>query len=233
MAGPLGAGEELRLDGGQAHYLGQVMRRQVGDFVRVFDGRAGEWAARVISVGKKAVVLGVEVQTAPQEVVPDVWLCFAPLKRGRVDWLVEKACELGAARLLPVVTRRTIVDRLNGERLRAHLVEAAEQCGRTFVPELAEMVTLPALLAGWPEGRTLYFADEGLAGCEAAPTLAQMAPSGPAAMLIGPEGGFMESESEAIRNCNFVRSVSLGPRILRADTAALAALAVWMGHIRS
>jgi len=224
---PLLAGAEIRLEGPQAHYLGSVMRRQPGDMVRLFDGVHGEWAARVVSVARKAVVLRLEVQSAPQEAVPDLWLCFAPLKRGRIDWLVEKACELGVARLVPVQTRRTIVDRLNPERLMAHMVEAAEQCGRTALPELADMVSLSALLAGWPAARTLYFADEALAG-QALPFkgLATTSDS-PAAILIGPEGGFMAEEAAAIRALAPARAVSLGPRILRADTAAIAAVAVW------
>ena len=228
VPGPLLSGMEVRLEGPPAHYLGNVMRRQPGDVVRLFDGVHGEWAARVVAVAKKSVVLRLEAQSAPQEAVPDLWLCFAPLKRGRIDWLVEKACELGVARLVPVLTRRTIVDRLNPERLRAHMVEAAEQCGRTALPELAEMLSLPALLAGWPAGRTLYFADEGLAG-GVAPGLAVMAKPGPAAILIGPEGGFMAEEAEAIRALPEACPVSLGPRILRADTAAIAAIAVWQG----
>lgn len=226
-----GGGDEVRLEGPQAHYLGHVMRRQPGDMVRLFDGVQGEWAARVKAVTKKAVVLVLEAPSAPQETVPDLWLCFAPLKRGRIDWLVEKACELGVARLVPVQTRRTIVDRLNPERLMAHMVEAAEQCGRTALPELAAMVTLPVLLAGWPEGRALYFADEGLAGT--APAFAGLAGAPPAAILVGPEGGFTPEEAEAIRARPAARPVSLGPRILRADTAAIAAIAAWQAKQHS
>jgi 16S rRNA (uracil1498-N3)-methyltransferase len=155
-------------------------------------------------------------------VVPDLWLCFAPIKRGRIDWLVEKACELGVAKLVPVITRRTIVDRLNLDRLQAHVVEAAEQCGRTALPELVAPVALAALLAAWPAGRRLYFADE--TGGE---PLARAARPGPAALLIGPEGGFMAEESTAIGAVTESVRISLGPRILRADTAAIAAIAVW------
>lgn len=228
VTAPLGPGLEVRLEGPQAHYLGHVMRRQPGDLVRLFDGVHGEWAARVMQVQKKAVVLLAEMQSAPQEEVPDLWLCFAPLKRGRIDWLVEKACELGVRRLVPVLTRRTIVDRLNPERLQAHMVEAAEQCGRTALPELAELVDLPALLAAWPAGRSLFFADETLAG--SAPAFAGLAGVAPAAILVGPEGGFLPEEAEAIRALPDSRSVSLGPRILRADTATIAAIAVWQAR---
>jgi 16S rRNA (uracil1498-N3)-methyltransferase len=153
--------------------------------------------------------------------VPDLWLLFAPIKRGRIDWLVEKATELGVARLVPVITRRTIVERLNLDRLRAHIVEAAEQCERTALAELAEPQRLEALLAGWPDGRILHFADEAGGGpLDPRP--------GPAAILVGPEGGFTDEERAAIRALPEARPVSLGPRILRADTAALAAVALWM-----
>lgn len=221
---PLAAGALLTLPPPQSHYLAQVMRRQPGDVVRLFDGASGEWAARVVTVGKKAVVVTLEAQSAPQEAVPDLWLCAAPLKRGRIDWVAEKACELGVARLLPVITRRTIVDKLNLERLNAHMVEAAEQCGRTALPTLAEPVTLTALLAAWPAERALIFADEG--GGEALARLCARAPA-PAAILIGPEGGFTPEERAAIRALPQALAASLGPRILRADTAAVAAVAVW------
>jgi 16S rRNA (uracil1498-N3)-methyltransferase len=155
--------------------------------------------------------------------VPDLWLLFAPIKRGRIDWLVEKATELGAARLVPVMTQRTIVERLNLDRLRAHAIEAAEQCERTALPELAEPVRLAALLRDWPAGRALYFADEAGGGA----SLADSAP-GPAAILIGPEGGFTDEERAAIAAVPDARPVSLGPRILRADTAAIASISVWM-----
>ncbi len=221
---PLAAGAIITLPPPQSHYLGSVMRRQPGDRVRLFNGSAGEWAARVDSVGKKIMTLVALEQSAPQEIVPDLWLCAAPLKRGRIDWVAEKACELGVARLVPVVTRRTIVDKLNLERLRAHMVEAAEQCGRTAIPEIAEPVTLAVLLRDWPAGRALIFADE--AGGEPLATLCPRVPA-PAAILVGPEGGFTPEERAAIRAVPGALAASLGPRILRADTAAVAAVAVW------
>ncbi|OYX77677.1 MAG: 16S rRNA (uracil(1498)-N(3))-methyltransferase [Sphingomonadales bacterium 32-65-25] len=224
VQGALGAGALITLDQPQSHYLGSVMRRQPGDMVRLFNGRDGEWAARVASVAKKAVTLAAEHQSAPQEQVPDLWLCAAPLKKGRIDWLVEKACELGVARLQLVTTQRTVVDKPNLERLGAHLVEAAEQSGRTAVPELPDPVTLERLLKNWPADRALIFADE--TGGEAmAATMARV--PAPAAILIGPEGGFTAPERDAIRAHPGAVAVSLGPRILRADTAALAAIAVW------
>lgn len=224
---PLALGMEVTLPVPQSHYLAQVMRRQPGDMVRLFDGRSGEWAARLVSVARKVVVARIEAQSAPQETVADLWLCFAPIKRGRVDWLAEKACELGVARLVPVITRRTVVDKLNLDRLKAHMVEAAEQCGRTALPVLADVTALPALLAAWPAERRLYFADE--AGGEALANVLQGGANRgtPAAILIGPEGGFLPEERAMIAAQEAAVSISLGPRILRADTAALAAIAIF------
>ena len=216
-------GLSLSLDGPQAHYLGSVMRLGVGDQVKLFDDRTGEWLAEVTEAGRKRVGLTIATRLREREQVPDLWLLFAPIKRGRIDWLVEKATELGVARLVPVITRRTIVDRINSERLRAHAVEAAEQCERTALPELAEPAKLAALLRDWPAERILYFADE-----EGGEPLASLAGRGPAAILIGPEGGFTEEERDAVRALPQARRVSLGPRILRADTAALAAISLWM-----
>jgi len=225
---PLSAGATIALPPPQSHYLGSVMRRQPGDMVRLFNGSAGEWAARIDSVGKKIVTLVAVEQSAPQEVVPDLWLCAAPLKRGRIDWVAEKACELGIARLLPVITRRTIVDKLNLERLRAHMVEAAEQCGRTALPAVDEPVSLVALLRDWPPGRALIFADE--SGGKPLASLCPRVPA-PAAILIGPEGGFTPEERTAIRAVSGAVPASLGPRILRADTAAVAAVALWQALV--
>ena len=219
----LSAGLALTLDGPSANYLGNVLRLGPGAQVKLFDDRSGEWLAGIEEAGRKRVTLRVGEQLRPREPVPDLWLLFAPIKRGRIDWLVEKATELGAARLVPVVTRRTVVERVNVERLRAHAIEAAEQCERTALPEIAEPAKLEAVLRGWPEGRSLYFADE--AG---GTPLAEAAASGPAAILIGPEGGFTDEERAAIAGVEQARPVSLGPRILRADTAAVAALAIWM-----
>lgn len=221
---PLAAGP-LRIDGPQAHYLASVMRVKIGDPVRLFDDLTGEWLAVVAAAGRRDVTLDVTEQLAGREAVPDLWLVAAPLKKGRVDWMAEKACELGVARLVPVITHRTVVDRPKVERLRAHMIEAAEQCGRTALPEVAEPVKLPALLREWPAERALYFADE-LGG---APAREAMKP-GAAAILIGPEGGFDDAEREAIRALPQAVGIGLGPRILRADTAAAAAVAIWMAN---
>ncbi|MGK6320892.1 16S rRNA (uracil(1498)-N(3))-methyltransferase [Sphingomonas sp. DT-204] len=222
---PLSEGAAVRVEGAQAHYLLSVMRLRAGDPVKLFDGVSGEWLAMAESPGKRDVTLVVQGRLREMETVPDLWLCAAPLKKGRIDWVAEKACELGVARLVPVVTRRTVVDRLNLERLGAHMIEAAEQCGRTAVPELAEPVKLAALLRGWPAGRALFFADEtgGVAAVEA-----MRSRSGPAAILIGPEGGFDPEEREAIQALPDAVGIGLGPRILRADTAAAAAVSLWM-----
>ena len=215
----------LQVDGPPAHYLLQVMRSKPGAPVKLFDDRTGEWLATVAIAGRRDLTLDVTERLRARETVPDLWLCAAPLKKGRVDWVAEKACELGVARLVPVLTRRTVVDRLNAERLRAHLIEAAEQCDRTALPQLADPVKLDALLREWPSTRTLFFADE----TGGTPALdAMRARPGPAAVLVGPEGGFDAAERDAIRALPHAVGVGLGPRILRADTAAAAIVSVWM-----
>ncbi len=223
VADTLSEGAVLHLEGVPANYLANVLRLRPGAPVKLFDDRTGEWLAEIAEAGRRRVTLNVRHRLRPREPVPDLWLLFAPIKRGRIDWLVEKATELGVARLVPVLTERTVVDRLNLDRLRAHAIEAAEQCDRTALPELAEPARLPALLGHWPPQRSLYFADEG--GGE---PLGAVAGPGPAAILIGPEGGFTDGEREAIGGLPPARAVSLGPRILRADTAAVAAVALWM-----
>ena len=212
------------MDGAPANYLGAVLRLKAGDAVKLFDDRSGEWLAAIEDAGRKRVTLRIARQLRSREPVPDLWLLFAPIKKGRIDWIAEKATELGVARLVPVITQRTIVDRLNGDRLLAHMIEAAEQCERTALPELADARKLDAVLKDWPEERSLYFADE--MGGE---PFAAIAKAGPAAILIGPEGGFTDAEREAIRALPSARPISLGPRILRAETAAVAAVSLWMG----
>jgi 16S rRNA (uracil1498-N3)-methyltransferase len=219
----LGEGVRVELDGAQANYLGNVMRLGVGAEVLLFDGASGEWLARVAEAAKKRMALSVERRTREAEQVPDVWLAFAPVKRAQVDWLVEKATELGVAKLIPVVTQRTIVERVKLERLEAIAIEAAEQCGRTRLPEIAEPVSLAKLLEQRDAGRRLYFADEN----GGAPAATAFMP-GAAMILTGPEGGFTDEERAAIRGAANAVPVSLGPRVLRAETAALAGLAVWM-----
>ena len=220
---PLSPGARVELDAAQANYLGNVMRLKQGDQLLLFDGASGEWLAEVAEAGKKRMTLAVVEPTRAQEAVPDLWLAFAPVKKGRVDWLVEKAVELGVARLLPVVTQRTIVDKLNLERMRAHIIEAAEQCGRTALAEIDEPMKLDSFLKARDPARTLYFADE--TGGEPAATVFK---PGAALILTGPEGGLTPDEAAAIRASPNAIALSLGPRILRAETAALAALAAFM-----
>jgi 16S rRNA (uracil1498-N3)-methyltransferase len=219
---PLFEGARVELDAGQANYLGNVMRLGEGAELLVFDGSTGEWLARIAEAGKKRMALTVETRTREPEAIPDVWLAFAPVKRNQTDWLVEKATELGVARLIPVMTRRTIAERVKLERLEAIAVEAAEQCGRTRLPVIEEPVPLRKLLETDAD-RTFYFADEG--GGEAAVSAFK---PGAAVILTGPEGGFTDEERAAIRAAPNAVPISLGPRILRAETAALAALAAYM-----
>lgn len=221
----LASGRIFALDGPQAHYLGKVMRVREGDVVILCDDQTGEWTAQVIAVGKHRIDLTVTEHLRAREAVPDLWLCPALLKKDRFDLVLEKATELGIARIQPLLTRRCVADKLNLERARAITTEAAEQCARTALPQLAEPAKLDALLAGWPEGRALFFADEN-GGEPAAAAFA--AHAGPAAILVGPEGGFDDAERERIRAHPAARAISLGPRILRGETAAIAALSVWM-----
>jgi 16S rRNA (uracil1498-N3)-methyltransferase len=223
VTGDLGARVAVVLDEGPSHYLLHVLRAKPGNRVLLFNGRDGEWLAEIGQISKRGVIATCLEQTRPQSASPDIWLAFAPIKKTPADYLVQKATELGVSCLLPVYTRRTIVSRVNLERMAANAAEAAEQSERLTVPEVREAQNLDKLLAVWPKGRTLYFCDE---GGDAKP-LAQAAHGGPAAILTGPEGGFDPAERAALRGQPFVVPVTLGPRILRADTAALAALSVW------
>lgn len=223
----LEAGAEVAIEGQQAHYLAKVMRVREGDAVIVCDNITGEWATRVSNAGKRNVTLEITDHLRPRESVPDVWLCPALLKKDRFDMVLEKATELGAARIHPVITRRCVADKLNLERARTITTEAAEQCARTALPELTAPTKLDALLRDWPDGRALFFADE--QGTEALDD-AFAGSKGAAAILIGPEGGFDDEERAAIRAHPMARPLSLGPRVLRGETAAIAALSVWMAR---
>ena len=218
---PLEKGQSVPLSRDQAHYLFGVMRLAEGDSVLVFNGSDGEWRAQVVEAGKRGGVLACVEQTAPQRNPPDLWLLFAPIKKARTDFIVEKAAEMGAARILPVQTEFTNAERIRRDRLQAHAIEAAEQCGGTFVPLVEDLQRLDKVLDTWPEDRALMFCDEMLAGeARALPNI-----KGPWAILIGPEGGFSKTERDQLRD--MAHPVSLGPRILRADTAAVAALTLW------
>lgn len=219
----LSAGGAVMLADDQAHYLRHVLRLEAGQVVALFNGRDGEWRAVIAEAGKKGVRLDVETQLRPPQAAADVWLCFAPIRQGRIEMIVEKATELGAARLLPVITRRTQMQKVNTERLAVHAREAAEQCERLDVPEVTQPVTLEKLLQDWPLDRRLFLCAE---RSDAPSLLNAAAAHGPCALLIGPEGGFVPEELQRIAAMPQVVTVSLGPRILRAETAAIAALAI-------
>lgn len=247
---PLGPGQSVPLTEAQAHYLFAVMRLGPGAAVLLFNGRDGEWASEVADAARRGGTLVCRAATRPQKPAPDLWLIFAPVKKARTDFIVEKAVELGVARLLPVATDFTNSERLRGDKARAHVREAAEQCGALHLPEVAEMVALGRLLAGWGAGRRILWADEALADTARADTAradavpaeaagrgagssslrARLTP-GPWAVLIGPEGGFSEAERSRLGALPFVTPIALGPRILRAETAALAALVLWQAHL--
>jgi 16S rRNA (uracil1498-N3)-methyltransferase len=225
VPGPLSEGCELALEGQQAHYLGKVMRVGVGDPVIACDDATGEWACEVVSTGKRDVVLVARQRLRSREKVPDFVLCAALLKKPNFDLVLEKATELGVAGVQPVVTRRCVADKLNPERALTIVTEAAEQCARTALPHVEPVTKLDALLRDWPQERALFFADE-QGGEPAAAAFA--AHSGPAALLVGPEGGFDEEERTLIRAHPSARAITLGPRILRAETACISATALWM-----
>ena len=225
---PLGKGQTVSLTKEQAHYLFGVMRLTAGAVLSLFNGRDGEWDAEVAEAGKKGGSLACTEQTRPLQMPPDLWLLFAPIKKERTDFIVEKAVELGARRIVPVQTEYTNSGRVKQDRLQVHAVEAAEQCGGTYVPEVAEMERLGRLLDKWLGDRRLMFCDETMLG--AATALAGET-GGPWAILIGPEGGFSEAERTRLKALPYALSVSLGPRILRADTAAVAALTLWQSAL--
>lgn len=231
---PLGDTQRVPLSREQAHYLFGVMRQGVGGRVALFNGSDGEWQAEVIKAGKRGGVLECRAQSAPQALPPDLWLIFAPIKKARTDFIVEKATEMGAARVLPVQTAFTNAERIRQDRLQAHAVEAAEQCGGVYVPPVESLQKLDRVLADWPETRTLIFCDEGLAG-SSSPLAGLLAngrgedirKDGGAAILIGPEGGFSDAERARLQAMPQAVPIALGPRILRADTAAVAALTLF------
>lgn len=225
---PLGVGQSVPLTEAQAHYLFGVMRQGAGSHLLVFNGREGEWRAEVTEAGKRKGSLACLEQSGLQVMPPDLWLLFAPVKKARTDFIVEKAVELGVARIIPVQTDFTNSERIRQDRLQAHALEAAEQCGATFVPEVLGLIPLPRLLADWDANRKILWADESLTG--AASALAKASP-GPWAILIGPEGGFSDAERVRLRALPYVVPVSLGPRILRADTAAAAAITLWQAAL--
>lgn len=221
---PLSAGADLTVPPEQGHYLAHVLRQKPGDAVVVFNGRDGEWLAYVTGVARRSVTLRLERKTADVTLPPDIDYIFAPLKHARLDYLVQKATELGARRLRPVFTQRTIAERVNLDRMRANAAEAAEQCNLVFVPDVHEPLALTRLIAGWEKGRHLIYCDE--TAVTANPRLALAGVTTPAAVLVGPEGGFTPDERDLLKGQPFVSAIRLGPRIMRADTVAIAALAL-------
>jgi 16S rRNA (uracil1498-N3)-methyltransferase len=224
----LGEAQLVPLDRDQANYLFAVMRLSIGDAILVFNGKDGEWQAHISEGNKKSATLKCTLKTQSLQHPPDVWLLFAPIKKARTDFIVEKATELGAAEILPISTDFTNSERIRQDRLQAHAVEATEQCGGTYVPNVHDLQKLDNVLDAWPGDRHLLYCDEGLVG--AASTFNSL-PTGKWAILIGPEGGFSERERSKITMMQQSHPVSLGPRILRADTAAVAALSLWQEHL--
>jgi 16S rRNA (uracil1498-N3)-methyltransferase len=222
---PLGSDQIVPLTPDHAQYLFAVMRLRVGDHVALFNGADGEWRAEILDGNKRSGHMRCIAQTAPLQMPPDLWLCFAPIKKARTDFIVEKAAEMGAARICPVQTDFTNSDRIRQDRLQAHAIEAAEQCGGTYVPQVTALIKLSQILGDWPTDRRLIFADEMRAGRAASQLDTPKAEKW--AILIGPEGGFSQPERDRLCGLPFVTPISLGPRILRADTAAVAALALW------
>lgn len=222
---PLCAGGDITLGPDQSHYLVNVMRARTGSQLLVFNGRDGEWRGELVDAHKKAARIAIGEQVRPQSSGPDIHYVFAPLKRGRLDYMVQKATELGVAALVPVMTRHTVAERVNTGRMRANAIEAAEQCGVLRVPGVTEPVRLDALLAIWPPERALIFCDEGATVANPLEALSRI-DTAALAVLIGPEGGFSPDERAAISAVPNAVAISLGPRIMRADTAAVAALAL-------
>ncbi|HUI19102.1 MAG TPA: 16S rRNA (uracil(1498)-N(3))-methyltransferase [Alphaproteobacteria bacterium] len=224
----LGPGAVVGLAPEQAHYLKSVMRTPPGTPLLLFNGAQGEWRARLEALGKGWASCAVEAMTRPQTAEPDLWLVFAPIKRARIDFVAQKATELGVSALWPIFTRHTAVARVNAERLNANAIEAAEQCARLTVPRVMAPASLEEAIAGWPKSRRILLCDEGGGGIAIKDALADVAAgAAPWAVMVGPEGGFAADELDRLRKLPIVTAVGLGPRLLRADTAALAALACW------
>ena len=227
----LGEGGMIALGKAQSHYLGTVLRKSIGDSVRVFNGRDGEWRAEITALDKKRGELCAVEQIRLPISCPDIWLCFAPVRKHRNGFILEKGTELGVSRFQPVITARTQFPKMKLEKERAQIIEAAEQTERLDIPELRAGVRLQELLSGWDKKRLLIFADEAGDAPNAEAVMARLTPQTDCALLVSPEGGFTAEEREMLRGKPYVRPVSLGPRILRADTAALSLLTLWQAHL--
>lgn len=218
----------------QSHYLGNVMRAGVGDAVALFNGSEGEWASDIVEIKKKAIALRIRSQTKAQQFEPDLMLAFAPIKKARIDFIAQKTTELGVCHLQPIITRRTNVERVKTERLHTNAVEAAEQCERLTIPSVSEPIKLDKLLESWPTERMIMFCDEEMTGRSAhfaLTGLSEKQKTRPWAIFIGPEGGFDDTERASIKAHANTIVVSLGPRVLRADTAAMAAISLWQSAL--
>ena len=224
----LGEAQSVPLNKDQAHYIFSVMRKSIGETILIFDGNNGEWEASIEEISKKSGVLFCIKQTKPQIMPPDLWLFFSPLKKVRTDFIVEKATELGVAKIIPVQTEHTNADRVKLSRLSAHAIEAAEQCGGTYIPKIEELQKINEVLENFPPDRRLLFCDEKL---QASEVNLENLKKGKWAILVGPEGGFSEIERNYLRGLKFTFSISLGPRILRADTAAVTAISLWKNYL--
>jgi len=227
--GPLSHGQTYDCPAAQVNYLMHVLRLAIGDEIRVFNGRDGEWLARVDTVSKRSCHLRLIEQVRAQESGQDLWYCFAPLKRARLDYMVQKAVEMGVSVLQPTLTRFTVAERVKLERMRANAIEAAEQCGILALPDVREPLKLAALIDAWPRDRVLIYCDEAAPVGNPIAALSRiegLSPGDPMGLLIGPEGGFSGEERERLAGMANAHAISLGPRIMRADTAAVAALAV-------
>ena len=224
----LGEAQSVPLNKDQAHYIFSVMRKSIGETILIFDGNNGEWEASIEEISKKSGVLLCIKQTKPQIMPPDLWLFFSPLKKVRTDFIVEKATELGVAKIIPVQTEHTNADRVNLSRLSAHAIEAAEQCGGTYIPKIEELQKINEMLENFPLDRRLLFCDEKL---QASEVNLENLKKGKWAILVGPEGGFSEIERNYLKGLKFTFSISLGPRILRADTAAVTAISLWQNYL--
>ena len=224
----LGEAQSVPLNKDQAHYIFSVMRKSIGETILIFDGNNGEWEASIEEISKKSGVLFCVKQTKPQIMPPDLWLFFSPLKKVRTDFIVEKATELGVAKIIPVQTEHTNADRIKLSRLSAHAIEAAEQCGGTYIPKIEELQKINEVLEHFPPDRRLLFCDEKL---QASEVNLENLKKGKWAILVGPEGGFSEIERNYLKGLKFTFSISLGPRILRADTAAVTAISLWQNYL--
>ena len=224
----LGKAQSVPLNKDQAHYIFSVMRKSIGETILIFDGNNGEWEASIEEISKKSGVLFCIKQTKPQIMPPDLWLFFSPLKKVRTDFIVEKATELGVAKIIPVQTEHTNADRIKLTRLSAHAIEAAEQCGGTYIPKIEELQKINEVLENFPLDRSLLFCDEKL---QASEINFENLKKGKWAILVGPEGGFSEIERNYLKGLKFTFSISLGPRILRADTAAVTAISLWQNYL--